>query len=597
MRSTGYPHFSTSKWSKGPSPSRTKISAGAGLVLAFTLGACIGDPSGLGRPGVGAARAVEVSHGDVSIAGSYLAGRVALDEGNMLEAADNFEVALSAEPDDSDLRRQIFVLRLAGGDLERAVDVAGDLLELGIESDEARMLLAFAALRDGRLDETRDRLSEIGPGGISGMVGPLLLDWLLFAEGASDEALAALSEADGGDGLALVRTYHHASMLATLGRNEEARDVLEPAVDISARIPTRLLMALVGIRERLGLKDEALAALDGQLALAPEDTVVIDLRRTLVAGETVGMPIRDASTGMADALLSLARALGDQRGGGQALLLARLASFLAPEDGDTWLFIARQMLAENNVPLALDALDEVGGDSLFTWDADLLRAQAYNVTGRNEEAFALLEEMGERRPERIDALVSLGDMLRREERYAEAEVAYSEAISRIREMGPDNWRLLYARGITYERTDRWELAEADFLAALDLEPEQPFVLNYLGYSWVDKGLNLDRATDMLHRAVELRPKDGFIVDSLGWAFFRLGRFEDAVVNLERAVELQPDDPVINDHLGDAYWRVGRQREARFQWERTLIFDPEEGEAGKIRLKLEEGLPPSDAERG
>ncbi|MEZ5824146.1 MAG: tetratricopeptide repeat protein [Geminicoccaceae bacterium] len=577
-------------------PSRTKISAGSGLVLAFFLAACIGDPSGLGGSGVGAARAVEVGRGDASVAGSYLAGRVALDEGKMLEAAANFEVALSAEPDNSDLRRQIFLLRLAGGDLDNAVERAADLLELGVESDEARMLLAFDALGDGRLVEARERLSELGPGGISGMVGPLLDSWLLLAEGAADRALSSISADQGNDGMALVRTYHHASMLEIAGRTQEALDVLKPAVDMDALMPNRLLMALLGMQTRLGQREEALALLDNQLALLPENTVVIDLRAAVAAGETTDMPVHDAATGMADALLSLSRALGSQRGGGQGLLLARLASFLAPEQGDIWVLIGEQMLAENNVLQALDALDRVGPQSLYSWEADLLRARAYNIADRNEEAFPLLEEMSERRPERIDALVSLGDMLRREERYAEAEVAYSEALARIAAIGPEHWRLLYARGITYERTDRFELAEADFLQALDLEPEQPFVLNYLGYSWVDKGLNLDRATGMLHRAVELRPEDGFIVDSLGWANFRLGNYEESVENLERAVELQPDDPVINDHLGDAYWRVGRLREARFQWERALIFDPDADVAAKIGDKLEEGLPPSDPER-
>ena len=168
----------------------------------------------------------------------------------------------------------------------------------------------------------------------------------------------------------------------------------------------------------------------------------------------------------------------------------------------------------------------------------------------------------------------MGDLLRGEDRFAEAEAAYTRALQRLPAIDRRHWRLLYARGIAYERTKRWPQAEADLLKALELEPEQPFVLNYLGYSWVDQGLNLDRAKAMLHRAVELRPEDGFIVDSLGWAYFRLGEHDKAVTYLERAVELEPGDPVINDHLGDGYWRVGRTREARFQWQRALTFEPE-----------------------
>ena len=209
---------------------------------------------------------------------------------------------------------------------------------------------------------------------------------------------------------------------------------------------------------------------------------------------------------------------------------------------------------------------------------------------RADEAFALLEGVAAREPERIDAFVQLGDLLRHDERYDEAEAAYSRAIARLGKPKREHWTLLYARGIAYERTKRWPEAEADFLKALELEPEQPFVLNYLGYSWVDQGLHLDRAKNMLNRAVELRPDDGFIVDSLGWVHYRLGDYDAAVDSLERAVELEPADPVINDHLGDAYWRVGRQREARYQWQRVLTLEPDEEVTAEVEQKLRSGLP-------
>ena len=203
--------------------------------------------------------------------------------------------------------------------------------------------------------------------------------------------------------------------------------------------------------------------------------------------------------------------------------------------------------------------------------------------------------MAEEAPERSDALIAMGDLLRGKDRFAEAESAYTRAIQRLPKIERSDWRLLYARGITYERTKRWPQAEADLLKALELEPDQPFVLNYLGYSWVDQGLNLDRAKAMLHRAVELRPDDGFIVDSLGWAYYRLGENDKAVTYLERAVELEPGDPVLNDHLGDVYWRVGRQREARFQWQRALTFKPEPDAVAAIQAKLANGLRPPGAQ--
>lgn len=156
-------------------------------------------------------------------------------------------------------------------------------------------------------------------------------------------------------------------------------------------------------------------------------------------------------------------------------------------------------------------------------------------------------------------------------------------------MGRPNWVLFYQRGICYERSGEWAKAEADFFLALDMEPDQPLVLNYLGYSWLEMGLNYQEALDMIRRAVAARPSDGYIVDSLGWGYYRIGDFENAVKELERAVELRPVDAVINDHFGDALWRVGRKREAEFQWRRALSFDPEEKDAKRILRKLEVGL--------
>jgi Flp pilus assembly protein TadD len=208
---------------------------------------------------------------------------------------------------------------------------------------------------------------------------------------------------------------------------------------------------------------------------------------------------------------------------------------------------------------------------------------------RKEQAFELLESQAAAEPERIQALVQLGNLLRGDEQYDRAERAYTRAVERLGTPERDNWTLVYARGIVHERIKQWPQAEADFFKALELEPEQPLVLNYLGYSWVDKGVRLDEARGMLDRAVAARPNDGYIVDSMGWVHYRLGEYAQAVASLERAVELEPGDPVINDHLGDAYWRVGRQREARYQWRTVLALAPEPDLKARIETKLQQGL--------
>jgi Flp pilus assembly protein TadD len=212
--------------------------------------------------------------------------------------------------------------------------------------------------------------------------------------------------------------------------------------------------------------------------------------------------------------------------------------------------------------------------------------------GDAERSLAELDRLAAERPESYEPLSRKGDLLRVEERFAEAVEAYDGAVERLERQGeiePRHWSLLYFRGIALERSDQWERAEVDFKHALGLQPDQPYVMNYLAYSWVEKKQNLDEAEAMLVRAVKLRPRDGYIVDSLGWVYYRLGRYNEAVEQLERAVALRPQDPTINDHLGDALWQVGRRNEARFQWHRALSLEPEEDEVPVIEKKIEQGV--------
>src|SRR5271156_1157046 len=210
--------------------------------------------------------------------------------------------------------------------------------------------------------------------------------------------------------------------------------------------------------------------------------------------------------------------------------------------------------------------------------------------GKPDEAMRRLTEIVAARPHDVEALSALAELQRSTKKYVEAAATYDQAIAAVGIPQRDNWTLFYFRAICYERSQQWPKAEADFKKALELYPDQPLVLNYLGYSWVDQGVHLDEGMDMIRRSVEQRPDDGYIVDSLGWAYFRTGNYDEAVKNLERAVELKPEDPTINDHLGDAYWRVGRLLEAHFQWSHAKDLKPEPEDLPKIEEKLKNGLP-------
>jgi len=240
---------------------------------------------------------------------------------------------------------------------------------------------------------------------------------------------------------------------------------------------------------------------------------------------------------------------------------------------------------------AIDTYDRIPAGTPLQKAVDIRKAINLNLLERVDDAKALLESLANAHKTDRQPLITLGEIMRSRKRYAEAIEYYDRVIALTPKPEAEDWVHWYARGTSYERLKKWPMAEADLLKALQLEPNQPLALNYLGYSWIDQNRNLKQGMAMIEKAVAAKPDDGYIVDSLGWAHYRLGDFDQAVRYLERAVELRPEDPTLNDHLGDAYWRVGREREARFQWDQALTLKPEEEEVEKIKTKLDHGLPP------
>lgn len=542
--------------------------------------------------GVGCTIGLHAADGDqrwpASAAGAYLVGQYAMTHGDFAVATENLNQALTADPDSAELRRQIFVLDLARGQYDEKA--AAQLLKLDPAAEEARLLLAAGDVKRGQFAAAATKLGDVGDRGLAAIAAPVMRAWAVYGAGQKDQARALLHESKPEDGFDDLRTYDLAMMDAIDGKTAPARDQLAPLIPADRPAPLRIAMALAALDVRLGDKDKALQVLSQQNTYYEENAALEDAMSAVKAGKEPLLAITDATTGIADTLMSLAAALQDQQLGGQSLIYARLAQYLTPEAGDTLALVGRSLLAQGDTDGALAAFDAVPEASPFAWDVELLKVTTLDQVGRGDEAITLLQQMAQKRPERVDALITLGDMQRQKEKFADAEQAYSEAIGRLHDVTSRYWRLFYSRGITYERTQRWPQAEADFKKALSLEPDQPYVLNYLGYSWVDRNEHLDEAKQMLRKAVELRPEDGFIVDSMGWAYYRLGDFPRALAYLEHAVELEPGDPTINDHLGDVYWRVGRTREARFQWQRSLSLKPTPDLTATIEKKLNDGLP-------
>jgi tetratricopeptide (TPR) repeat protein len=342
-----------------------------------------------------------------------------------------------------------------------------------------------------------------------------------------------------------------------------------------------------GLR-RLGKADEARDLLK-TYGEKYSDAVVMD---GLIAPNAPMPPPPSAASGISEILFDIGGILSaDPRNprNDLALIFYQLAASLKPEHDFAWLMIAGLYEQFQMIPKAVEALGKIGPNSPLYWQARLRVAALDAQQEKFEQAVTRLRALVAEKPDRIDAALTLADLLRSKERYGDAVLAYNAAIQRIRSPEERHWTIYFGRGIVLERTKQWPKAELDMKKALELSPEQPHVLNYLGYSWIDQGLHLDDGMKMLQRATELRPDDGAITDSVGWAFYRVGQYEKAVEWLERAAEQKGDDATIIEHLGDAYWHVGRKREARFQWERALNQKPDKDRLAVIRDKLDNGL--------
>ena len=515
--------------------------------------------------------------------GAYLSGRFAASEADTGAAADRLLSALRADPEQPELLNRAFLAALLDGRSD-----ASRLARRLPESTVGTLLLAGADGQAGRWDRAEQRMRSITRSGPLQAIQPVLLAWTQVGHNQPDQALATLRAAAEGGRLRPVNALH-AGMVADLaGRPRDAERFARMAVADQPQLPPRVAMLAAGLLQRSGQAAEAQRLLDGIAANGDDSALIVagTARRAHAAARAVASP----TDGMAEAYVALAGTLRGQGSGDFVLVLSQLALRLRPGFAPALLLTADVLAEEKQEDQALAILSRVPADDSLAPLASLRRAAILDKLDRPDEAVAVLRRLADANPDLPQPAAHLGDLLRRRNRFPEAAAAYDQAIARVGQPGARDWPLFYARAIARERTGDWPRAEADLTRALELSPEQPYVLNYLGYTWADQGRNLDRARAMLLRATELRPQDGNIADSLGWALFRLGDVRNAVTWLEKAVELEPRSSVVNDHLGDAYWTSGRQPEARFQWRRALNLDPEPEDGPRIDAKLRDGLP-------
>lgn len=568
--------------------------SGCAKIVEFTEPAAASAPAPASVPILRVAAATsDVSTDASSLSGSpfgaYLAGHYAGRQQDISSAADFMLQALASDPKNEQLLNRTFVLNAADGRRAKAVELARRIGPANQDQGLAGLVLAVDAAARGDMDAAAELLKRLPEKGLNSVTGPLLRSWAQVAKGDLDAAIARAAPLRNRNGFGVFYNLHVALINDVAGRMDAARVAYEKALDAAGRPSLRLIWVVGNFYERIGEADRATELYRGVLDRNPDSTLfeaaLTRLKTSVKPRPSVATPVE----GMAEALFNLASLLSQERAEEIALVHAHLALWLRPDFDVANILVGEVLQGQGRGAEAIVVYRKIPAGSPFSWMAGLRIADELESLERIDEAVAELEELAAARPTRFEPLYRLGSLMRSRERFAEAVSAYDRAAERLGKPDRRYWSLYYFRGIALERLSQWSRAEKDFLLALDLEPDQPFVLNYLAYSWVEKKLNLDKAKRMLARAVELRPDDGFIVDSLGWVYYRLGEYQKGVKFLERAVELKSQDPVINDHLGDVYWRVGRHQEARFQWRRALSLKPEPDTIPTIEGKIRDGL--------
>ncbi|MFN4310336.1 MAG: tetratricopeptide repeat protein [Ferrovibrio sp.] len=525
--------------------------------------------------------------------GNFLAARHARETNDTRAAADYYLRALREDPSSALLNQGAFVALLADGRVAEAVPLIPALRQLNPGEYLPRMTQASAMMLARDYDGVLRLVSDGPNNGIHAAFNPLLAAFAHAGKGEADQAVASLQKLERHPLLGGVHAHLRPLLLDLLNQAEPTEAAYREAIEGRERPGTRLVDGYARFLERNGRSAEARRLLDQQLVLNPDNPVLLhglrrlDTKRSAPTEPLVG----NAVDGLAEALFASASAFGRSDGGELAELHLQLALFLRPDLDDARMLLGDIYETRERWEQALAMYGRVSPASAYVESAQLRQAWCINELGRGEDAVRMLRRMANTAPDSSRAILTLADLHRQMERWSEAAEEYTEGLKRIKQIEPRHWAIFFGRGVAYERSKQWNKAEPDMLKALELQPDNPLVLNYLGYSWVDMNVHVERATKMIERAVALRPNDGAIVDSLGWALYRQGRFEEAVVQLERAVELKGGDPVITDHLGDAYWRVGRREEARFQWRRALGLKPEQDLAVQVQRKIEQGLDP------
>jgi tetratricopeptide (TPR) repeat protein len=529
----------------------------------------------------------------VSASGSFLAAQHASRERDAAAAANFYRSALRNDPKNNELLDRTFLSVLLNGDVEEAVRLADRVLAVDKDDRIARLVLGVRAIKQKQYQVARQQFAQSVRGPITDLAAVLLSAWTQSTAAESKSAVDAIDKLSGPDWYGIFKELHAGMILDAAGQKAAAGKRLEHAYQLDATA-LRVVQAYGSYQSRNGAKEDALKTFKAFEEVLPHHPLIAESMADLNAGKKLPILIDSPQAGAAEVLYGLGAALGRRGGEDLGLIYLQLSLYLVPSHQLALLSLADLYEGLKKPELAIKTYERMPPNSPLERSALIQRAIDLDGSDRSDEAKADLQKLITASPTDLEAIMALGNLLRGRKQFAECADVYSKGLATMPKPDKSAWTLFYFRGICFERSKQWPKAEADLKKALELFPDQPHVLNYLGYSWVDKGMNLDEGMAMIKRAVEQRADDGYIVDSLGWANYRIGKYEEAVKELDRAVELKPEDPTINDHLGDAYWKVGRTVEARFQWAHARDLGPEAEDLPAIEAKLKSGLPDASA---
>ncbi len=526
----------------------------------------------------------------LTVSGSYLAARHASVDRDASAASAFYRAALRSDPKNNELLDRAFIASLADGDIDEAVKLADRILTIDKNNRVARLVSGVRALKQKQYAAAQQNINQSIRGPITDLVATLLSGWASYGAGNTQAAIASIDKLAGPEWYPIFKDLHAGMILELANKQKDAGVRFERAykLDDSALRVSDAYARWLSRNKEPAAATAVYEAFDKKLARHP---LVVEGIRETKAGKKLSPLVENPQQGAAEALYGIGASLTRRGGEDLALVYLQLALYLNPNHSLALLSLADLYESVKKPAMAIKIYERVPANSPLKRNAQIQLATDLDAVDRTDEGVKILKTVVSEDPKDLEAIMALGNIQRARKMFADCSETYGQGID-LQAAGGDkpNWVFYYFRGICNERSKQWTKAEADLKKALELQPEQPHVLNYLGYSWIDQGMNLDDAMKMIRRAVEQRPDDGYIVDSLGWAYYRIADYDSAVKQLERAIDLKPEDPTINDHLGDAYWRVGRTLEAKFQWQHAKDLKPEPEELPKIEAKLQNGLP-------